>query len=358
MRHAEIRIIGQGLAGTLLAWACEAAGIRFHLIDPGHAMAASRIGAGIINPITGQRLVKSWRVDELLGPAEATYRTIEEELGEPILRRLRVRRELRTARERETFAAKRRTGELEPYVRLLPGCDDAFIIEPAFHVNLARLIHASRERWLRRGVLAERSATAAELAGDAGPAVACLGAAEVALRRVPLGRIKGELLHLEPTDPPAPASERAEIRNDGHWLLPLPGGGWAVGATYDRMAPDLQPSGAARCLLLERARRLLGGPEPRVHSALAGWRTSARTSGRSPAGCRERAAWACATASDRRAPCLVRGWRGSGWISWSRNAPSTPRFRRPAFSFSCRARSASSPRHTRGSRPPSGRASG
>jgi hypothetical protein len=93
MRHGEVRIVGQGLAGTLLAWACESAGIRFQLIDPGHATAASRVGAGIINPITGQRLVKSWRVDELLGPAEAMYRAVERELGVPILRRLRVSRE-------------------------------------------------------------------------------------------------------------------------------------------------------------------------------------------------------------------------------------------------------------------------
>lgn len=279
MRPAEIRIVGQGLAGTLLAWACEAAGVRFHLIDSGHGMAASRVGAGLINPITGQRLVKSWRVDALLAPAAAAYRRIERELGVPLLRCRRVRRELRTERERQTFAVKRVTGELEPYLRILPGRDDAFLVEPVFHVDLPRLIDASRERWRRRGVLSERAATAAECAGSDGPTVACLGAAEVPLGRLALERVKGELLHLEARvagegqTPAAGGSE--EIRNDGHWLLPLPDGGWAVGATYDRAAPDLEPSPAARELLLASAVRLGGDAGWRVRAALAGWRTSA-----------------------------------------------------------------------------------
>lgn len=278
MRPAEIRIVGQGLAGTLLAWACEAAGIRFHLIDPGHTAAASRVGAGIINPITGQRLVKSWRVDELLAPAESMYRAIERELGVPLIRRLRVRRELRTERERQIFAAKCATGELDPYLQRLPGREDVFLIEPAFHVDLPRLVQASRERWRRGGVLHERVATTNELSGTEIPTVACLGAGEVPLRRLALERVKGELLHLHP-EPPGPDAASApspeEIRNDGHWLLPLPEGAWAVGATYDRVATDLEPSRASAEVLIASARRLRGGKEPRVRTALAGWRTSA-----------------------------------------------------------------------------------
>ena len=279
MRHAEVRIVGQGLAGTLLAWACESAGIRFHLIDAGHRHAASRVGAGIINPITGQRLVKSWRVDALLGPAEVMYRAIERELGVPLLRRLRVRRELRSARERDIFAAKRLTGELDPYVQRLPGEDDAFRIEPAFHLDLPLLIHASRERWRQRGALSERLATAAECAGSDVPTVACLGAGEVPLRRLALERVKGELLHLEApaagASPLPPVGGGPEIRNDGHWLLPLPDGAWAVGATYDRTALDLEPSSTSRALLMASASRLGEGVEWQVRSALAGWRTSA-----------------------------------------------------------------------------------
>src|SRR3569833_227826 len=87
---AEVRIVGQGLAGSLLGWACERAGISFSIEDctgvgrPGAPapIAASSVGAGIINPITGQRLVKSWRVDSLLPLAVAMYQEIGDTLGQ------------------------------------------------------------------------------------------------------------------------------------------------------------------------------------------------------------------------------------------------------------------------------------
>ena len=45
-------IVGQGLAGTCLAWALWRRGVEFALVDPGGG-GSSRIAAGMINPITG-----------------------------------------------------------------------------------------------------------------------------------------------------------------------------------------------------------------------------------------------------------------------------------------------------------------
>ena len=50
-----VTIAGQGLAGTLLAWALERAGREFLIYDPGHEESASRVGAGLVNPVTGER---------------------------------------------------------------------------------------------------------------------------------------------------------------------------------------------------------------------------------------------------------------------------------------------------------------
>ena len=52
----EILIVGQGLAGTLLAFELERAGVSFAIADAGHEGAASSVAAGVINPITGRRL--------------------------------------------------------------------------------------------------------------------------------------------------------------------------------------------------------------------------------------------------------------------------------------------------------------
>ncbi len=70
-------IVGQGIAGSMLAWFLEKAGESFIIIDNSHKYAASKIAAGIINPITGRRFVKSWMIETFMPFAKNTYQEIE-----------------------------------------------------------------------------------------------------------------------------------------------------------------------------------------------------------------------------------------------------------------------------------------
>lgn len=74
-------IVGQGLAGSLLAWFLIQKNIPFRMVDQGHETASSKKAAGIINPITGRRFVKSWMIESLVPFAENTYSAISESLG-------------------------------------------------------------------------------------------------------------------------------------------------------------------------------------------------------------------------------------------------------------------------------------
>jgi glycine/D-amino acid oxidase-like deaminating enzyme len=65
-------IIGQGLAGSLLAWELIQRGCQVIIIDNGKEN-ASQVAAGLINPITGMRFVKSADVDTLLPVAKQSY---------------------------------------------------------------------------------------------------------------------------------------------------------------------------------------------------------------------------------------------------------------------------------------------
>ena len=64
-------VIGQGLAGSLLAWELMQRGKQVIIIDNGKEN-ASLMAAGLINPVTGMRLVKSANVEVLL-PAAIDY---------------------------------------------------------------------------------------------------------------------------------------------------------------------------------------------------------------------------------------------------------------------------------------------
>jgi glycine/D-amino acid oxidase-like deaminating enzyme len=73
----KIIIVGQGLCGTWLSYWLHKAGAQVVVIDEAKANTASRVASGIINPVTGRRMVKTWMADELMEFAHHAY----DELG-------------------------------------------------------------------------------------------------------------------------------------------------------------------------------------------------------------------------------------------------------------------------------------
>jgi glycine/D-amino acid oxidase-like deaminating enzyme len=73
-------IVGQGIAGTLLSHFLIKNKQRILVIDNGYLTSSSKVAAGIVNPITGRRYVKSWMFDTLLDFAQRTYLALDESL--------------------------------------------------------------------------------------------------------------------------------------------------------------------------------------------------------------------------------------------------------------------------------------
>jgi len=74
-------IVGQGISGTWLSYYLEKANKSFIVIDNDQPNSASRIAAGIINPVTGRRIVKTWMIDELLSFLIPAYEELGNELN-------------------------------------------------------------------------------------------------------------------------------------------------------------------------------------------------------------------------------------------------------------------------------------
>jgi glycine/D-amino acid oxidase-like deaminating enzyme len=70
--NIDFLIIGQGLAGSFLAWELIQRDCKVIIMDNGREN-ASQVAAGLINPITGMRFVKSTDVDTLLPAAKQCY---------------------------------------------------------------------------------------------------------------------------------------------------------------------------------------------------------------------------------------------------------------------------------------------
>lgn len=255
VNEPALRIVGQGIAGSMLGWACERAGIAFVIIDRGHAGAASRIGAGLVSPLTGRRLVPTWQFGAWRDLAWREYRAIEAATGVRLVRALRLRRLFRDEAERQRFVARLAAPDVAAWVE---SADDAGLwLRGAFQVETGRLIAALRERWRARGWLREEDEAVAP--DGAGPIIWCAGAA--AADDPALGaaweRSKGELAtgRMTGLDPET-------ALNDGQWLLPPAAeeadGVVRVGASFGREDLNPGPTAAGQAMLQAAARRLTG----------------------------------------------------------------------------------------------------
>lgn len=81
---ADFLIVGQGLAGSILALKLKKLGLKVIVIDKPNASSSSRVSQGMINPISGRRLKLTWNFDESYKNASHFYNSIEEQFSTKI----------------------------------------------------------------------------------------------------------------------------------------------------------------------------------------------------------------------------------------------------------------------------------
>lgn len=287
-------IIGAGLGGCLLAWHLHRAGARVRLIGSSALPSAYGVAAGVINPVTGRWMTKSWNFDALLPIAEATYREIEAALNIRIYHPIpeirfcqnaddvkRLGRRLRNPRYSNVLGKYLAPGEASP---LFQDTHGAFEIESAAYVDLPELVHALRQYFAAEGrftdtsfrhdALCERGGLWHYQGIQADAVIFCEGAA---MRTNPwfdwagLHPAKGETLLCQCAGLPLPPT----LFHHKKWLLPYPNGQFRVGATYDENDLSHAPTDTNRAALLDATQTALRGPRKiEVVRHLAGIRPS------------------------------------------------------------------------------------
>ncbi len=105
-RKVDVIIVGQGLAGTTLAWQLLNAGLKFVILDREEETTSSRIAAGLVTPITGKRFAKSWLWDFFWPEASDFYRDIERRTKTDYFVECPMLRLFKSTEEREVFEQK------------------------------------------------------------------------------------------------------------------------------------------------------------------------------------------------------------------------------------------------------------
>ncbi len=100
-------IIGQGMAGSVLAWSLHWEGKTVHVLDRGRNITASRIAAGLVTPFTGRRLSKAAHFDESQTVAKEFYRRVEKETGASLFKEEPAVRHFQDEAERDFFLKER-----------------------------------------------------------------------------------------------------------------------------------------------------------------------------------------------------------------------------------------------------------
>jgi|UniRef100_UPI003783EC11 glycine oxidase len=124
-------IIGQGLAGTALAWRLWERQVPFLIVDRNEAVTCSKVAAGLITPITGMRLTVSWRYDVFYREALRFYRACGKRLQQRFFFPRGYVRLLKNEPEIAKWHKRRRDPDMQPFLhRQAPGLNSDVFHDP------------------------------------------------------------------------------------------------------------------------------------------------------------------------------------------------------------------------------------
>lgn len=277
-------IVGQGIAGSLLAWFLRQQGKTVLLIDKFYGSSASRVAAGIMHPITGRRMVKTWMADELIPFARSTYRNLEQEFGMNFFHDIPIAEILNTAKEYNDWMSRSDEQDLSAYISTEGNQDFGKYLNPFFKsilihrsgwIDTSVMLDAFRKYFQSNGDLLDENFDHVELNTssekiryqdcEASHIIFCEGVNAISnpfWKHLPFIPAKGEMITF-----------RAEmnctsILNRKIFLLPVGDHMFKAGSTYSWNYKDDQPSPEGKDFLVGQLKSLLKIPfEVIAHTA-------------------------------------------------------------------------------------------
>lgn len=113
---ADFLIVGQGIAGSVLAWTLDQRGCSVLVANDPTLPSASAVAAGIVNPLTGRKLVHTWKADELFPFLHQFYSQVEQALDVQFFHPKNIYRPFRSAAERSDYLAITANPDIARYV--------------------------------------------------------------------------------------------------------------------------------------------------------------------------------------------------------------------------------------------------
>lgn len=288
-------IIGQGLAGTTLAWHLLEAGKRVLVINDTTLPSASLVAAGIYNPLTGRKLVKTWLADVLFPYALKFYHQLETKLSIRLVYPANIFRPYRSAEEKKNYEHYASEENVAKYI--VQKFDNQHVnlgvkapfggleVTGSGWVDLSALIESSRAEFIKNGQYLENNFDSNDLiisensvswnGFSIGKVLFCQGAdgrENSLFSWLPFNPVKGQIL-----DATFSGLKTDQIVNQGIFIMPgREAGQYRIGATYSWHDLDWNTSDDGRTYLEDKLIPLLDGVEYTIHRQQAGLRPASK----------------------------------------------------------------------------------
>jgi len=268
MKDLDFLIIGQGLAGSLLAWVLHQQGYTVRITHNPDYTGASRVAAGMINPITGLRLALSENITAQLGAANHLYQRLAQYFNTPFFYPRTIARLFRNEIEQDGYQKRAGQQRFNKYLgnrfsratQAMPIQHElgGFFIRQGGYLDTTKCLDVLHQYFSANKLTMDKTVEHNELQFNsdkiiwqglrATQTIFCEGARMLDnpwFSWLPMQALHGDILTLR-----GPDIHSNTILNFGHWLLPLQGNTYRYGATIhpDHADPTPLPSGRTQLL--------------------------------------------------------------------------------------------------------------
>lgn len=270
----KILLIGQGIAGTMLAWSLQNRGAQVFVAEGCLPGDASSVAAGIINPVTGKRFVKSWQFDDFFSVAQTAYQSLEQTLNIEIWSEQSIVRLLASPEEANDWALRYASPD---YAELLGETTDAGawsrflqpgfrfgVIRQAARVDFQKLMAAYRQKAIEEGVFLQKKIDCQQIEQQTNgydTVIFCegwRGEQNPFFPNLHWQLAKGEALLIRLKDEQASSIEA--MLKKTVTLVPLGNGVFWAGGSYQWHFPHLLPSEGEKNFILNHLKEMLAAP--------------------------------------------------------------------------------------------------
>lgn len=266
-------IIGQGIAGTNLAFTLLEHGHKVLIVNQFQKHSSSRAAAGLFNPITGRKLTKTWLADNFFPYLHEFYPQKEQKLGISFFHKSPIYIPFDSIEKQNTWVGKSAEPNFQPYILKSPSDKyqgslnnhfGGMELQQSGYVDTKVYLNASADYFKAKGVFVEGLVTPQQLdiskqqvtweGHTFRKAIFCDGAANAdhpLFSWLDYRRVKGEILRIKFND-----GGFDQIINRGCWLIPLGDGSYKVGSTFDFRNLDTEPTEKGRSQVIEKLEAL------------------------------------------------------------------------------------------------------